>query len=55
MTMCKKDDNPAHQKSRIFIASKRLDLSLGIYLTLMKSFIKRFITEYITNVRLIIS
>ena len=41
--MCEKDDNPAHQKSRFFIARKGLGLSLENYFTLKKSFIKRFI------------
>ena len=43
MAMCEKDDNPAHQKGRFFIASKKLVLSLDIYLTLKKSLIKRFV------------
>ena len=53
MTMCKQDESLSHQKSRLFIASKRVGLSLDIWL--LKESLKRFITEYIPEVRVIIS
>ena len=51
--MCKNDDRLPHQKSKFFIASKGLGLTLSRF-NLKKS-LKRVITEYIPNVRFIMS
>ena len=51
LSMCKGDVRPLYQKSRFFITSKKVELSLY---TLKKS-LRMLITEYIPAVRFIIS
>ena len=53
ITMCKKDDRPPHQKSRVFYC-KQSSRFIFKQLTLKKS-IETFVTEYVPNVKFIIS
>ena len=48
-----KAENPSHQKTMFFIATKGVDLSLDIWPS-WKAFI-RYITKYISHVRFVIS
>ena len=51
--MCKKDDRPPHQKSKVFYC-KQSSRFIFKQLTLKKN-IETFVTEYIPNVKFIIS